>query len=345
MTKLFMTSVADAYLYAADDSLIGTSRTLNDTGVNVELSSTDIRGGKGNALQYVLYTGAELSVNLMETQFSIAFLAQTLGATLGTGANVFTEEDVTLGVGLAGTLVGTAIAYQGTTVNVWLTHSDGYEEKAVVTGNNFTATYGTSGDVVCARYYNTNAAAKQIEIAANIVPSIVRLELESQLATSDTGSNVIGKVVFTVPQLALSGNFAMTMTADGVSNTPLTGRALSWKPTSGTCAGKEVLGYITQVIDSANYYDDLEALAVLGGDFTLASTTGTKQMAVRGLHADKSISTPPDSEVTYSSSAVGVATVSSSGLVTGVSAGTATITLLATNKTSIELDIEVTVPS
>jgi len=35
MSKLFMTSVADAYLYDEDDVLIGTSKTLMDSSIEV----------------------------------------------------------------------------------------------------------------------------------------------------------------------------------------------------------------------------------------------------------------------------------------------------------------------
>ena len=342
MSKLFMTSVADAYLYDADDVLIGISKTLMDSSIEVTVSNTDVRGGKGNPLQYILYNGPELNMTLTETQFSLDFLAATLGDTLGTGANVFTQEDVTLGGGGAGTITGTAIAYQTATIYGWVTHSDGTIERVTISGTSFTSSYGSSGDDVCIRYYNLDSAAKQIVVNANIIPSIVRVELEAQLADSEASTNVVGKVIFTVPKLALSGAFSMSMTPDGVANTPLTGRALSYTPTSGTCANQAVLGYITRVIDSANWYDDAIALAIVGGDIALTHPD-TQLITVKAVHSDGSVSEPPTADLTFDSGTPATATISGAGLITTVATGSSWIGVTITAKTEIDVYIDLTV--
>ena len=207
MAKYFMTSVADAYMYDENDVLVATSKTLMDSSIEVSLSSTDVRGGKGNPLQYILFNGPELSLTLTDTQFSIDFLSQTLGSTLGTGVNVFSEETVTLGSGGAGTITGTPLAYTTSTIYGWVTHSDGTNERVTFSGSNFTSASGSENDVVCVRYYNLDSAARQVTINANVIPNIVRAELEAQLANSESSTNVVGKVVFTIPKLSLSGAF------------------------------------------------------------------------------------------------------------------------------------------
>jgi len=345
MTKYFMTSVADARLYDSSDNLVGTAKTLMDSSVEVSLSNTDVRGGKGNALQYILFNGADMNVTLSETQFSLDFLQQSLGSTLGTGVNVFSEETITLGAGGTGTVTGTPLAYQGTTIYGWLTPSSGTVERVTFTGSNFTSGVSVENDVVCVRYYNLDSAARQITIGANIVPSILRLEMETQLASSSDSSNVIGKVVFTVPNFTLSGNFSFSMTPDGVSETAISGRALAYTPSSGSCSNVDVLGYITRVIDDANWYDTAVALAITGGDFTLSATLGTQLLTVRAVHSDGSVSLPPVADLTFASATTAASTVSSAGLVTGVAAGTSDISVTITSKPAIDAHVICTTPA
>ena len=73
-----------------------------------------------------------------------------------------------------------------------------------------------------------------ITIKSDMVPSIVGLQLTAKLA-GDTGTKtgIIGEVVIDVPKAALDGNFTISMTADGVSNTPLKARALESSKTVG----------------------------------------------------------------------------------------------------------------
>lgn len=63
------------------------------------------------------------------------------------------------------------------------------------------------------------------------------------------------------------------------------------------------------------------SISVVGGDFALATTTGTRQLKVRDSNG-----TDVTARCTFSSATPGKATVSASGLVTGVAAGTSVIT-------------------
>lgn len=338
-----MTSVADAYMYDDSDNLLATAKTLMDSSVEVTLSNTDVRGGKGNPLQYILFNGPEMNLTLTDTQFNIDFLAQTLGATLGTGVNVFSEEDVTLGAGGTGTVTGTPLAYTVTTVYGWVTHSDATVERVTFSGSNFTSASGSENDVVCVRYYNLDSAARQVSVNANIIPNIVRVELEAQLANSESSTNVVGKVVFTIPQLSLSGAFALSMTPDGVSNTPLTGRALSYTPTSGSCANQDVLGYITRVIDSANWYDTVVAMAIVGGDIALTHPT-THTVVAKAIHSDGSVSTPPPADLTFASATGATATIgANTGLITTVATGNSLISVYPTSAPAYDASVTLTV--
>lgn len=337
----FLVSVADAWLYDESDNLVGISKVLMNTSFEVTLGNTDIRGGKGNALQYILYQGADLNVSLEDTQFNLDFLAQTAGKTLGTGTNVYTEEDVTLGAGGTGTVTGTPLAIQGSTLYGWLSHADGTVERVTFTGSNFTSSTGAENDVVCVRYYHLDSAAKNLDIEANIKPKIVRAVLDAQLASNDDSSNIVGKVELIIYRLQLSGQFTLNMTPDGVSSTPLTGRALSYTPTSGSCANVPVLASIKRVLDSANWYDDAIALAIVNGDLALTHPD-SETLLVKAVHSDGSISIPPTADLTFASDDVGVCT-NVAGLVTTVAAGTTYVSVTITSKTEIDAAVEVVV--
>lgn len=344
MAKYFVTSVADVRLYDTDDNLMATAKTMMDSSLEVTLSNTDVRGGKGNTLQYVLFNGADLALTLSETQFTLDFLQQTLGSVLTTGVNVFSEETLTLTSGGAGNLTGTPVAYQGSVVYAWIKHA-GIDliERVVATGGNFTSSVGAEDDIVCVRFYNLDAAAKQITINANVIPNIVRAELEVQLADSTSSTNVVGRVIFTVPSLQLSGAFSMSMTPDGVSETPLTGRALAYTPTAGSCANQSVLGYITRVLDAANWYDDITALAIIGGDLALTHPD-TSTVLVKALHSDGSVSTPPVADLTFASATPATATIgANTGLITTVASGTSAITVFPTSATAFDAAMTLTV--
>lgn len=344
MSNYFVTSVADAYLYDFDDNLVASSKVLMDSNIDVATSNTDVRGGKGNALQFIYYHSGDMNITLTDVQFNLAFLAQTVGSTLTTGSSIYTEETVTLGAAGAGTVTGTPLAIQGTSIYGWVTHN-GVEavERVTFSGSGFTSSVGAENDVVCVRYYATDAAAKKLNIYSNIVPNKLRLVLDAQLATKDTDSaSVIGKVEFIVPTFQLSGAFALNMTADQVAQTPISGRALATAVNDQGCTANDVLAYIIRQIDNANWYDSTIGLTFLGGDLALTDPS-TYATSVMAIHDDGSTSLPPVADLTFASGTVGTATIDSSGVITTVAAGTSLITVTITSKPSIDDSFTLTV--
>ena len=105
-----------------------------------------------------------------------------------------------------------------------------------------------------------------------MLPSSIRLVMEAQLCSSDSTTNQIGVVQVIVPKASMTGQFTLSMTADGVSQTPLTIRALASTQNVGGCTGgQSVYAYIIERLFNTNWYDNVIALAFEGGDFTLAT--------------------------------------------------------------------------
>lgn len=342
--KKFLTSVADVFAYDENENLVFVAKTLSDSSIETTISNAEVRGGKGNPLQFEYYHTAGMTITLTDVQWNLGFIASNVGQSIGTGANIYSEESITLGAGLTGTIVGTPLAVTGATIYGWVTHSDGQTEKVVFSGQDFTATLGAQGDVVCVRYYNLDSAAEYVDINANIVPAIVRLVLDAQLNSSNAGStSVIGKVETIIYKAQLSGAFTIAMTSDGVSTTPITAMALADDTQATGCEGTEVYAKIIQTETAANWYDDVIALAIVGGDFSIA-TGEDKTLEVRAIRSggQHSAFRPPYADLTFNSDTPADATVSAVGLVEWVQAGSAVVKATITANTAIDANVVVT---
>lgn len=341
--KRFLTSVADAYAYDENDVLLFVAKTLLDSSIETTLGNTDVRAGRGNQLQYVYYNTAEMSISITDAQWNLDLIANNVGADIVTGNNIYTEETLTLGVSGAGTVTGTPLAIQGTTIYGWIKHlgSDTIE-RVTFTGQNFTSSVGAENDVVCIRYYALDSASRSVTIPANIVPKIVRLVLVAQLNSSDEATNVIGEVQITVPSATLTGAFSIAMTPDGVASTPLTARALASDDlATGACSDEPIYAKITEVVYNANWYDNVIALAIEGGDFSIG-TGESKQLVVYAIPSTGAPFQPPVADLTFASDTPATATVSATGLVEYVGAGTTTVKASITAKATIDANVVVT---
>lgn len=340
--KKFLVSTADVYGYDSNDNLLFVGKTLLDSSIETTLSNTDVRAGKGNQLQYIYYHTAEMNITINEAQFSLEFLALNTGSSIVTGGNIWKEESVEV-VNGAGLVAGTPIAVATQTIYGWVTKEDGTVERVTFGGSNFTLADTTYNGTVCVRYYNYDASARQITINADMLPSTVRLVMEAQLCSSEATTNKIGTVQIEVPRASMTGSFTLSMTSDGVAQTPLSVRALASTVNGGGCNGnRPVYARISEKIDGANWYDGVIALAIEGGDFEIA-VDGTKKLQVYAIKNDGSAAfLAPINEITFSSDAIAKAKVEN-GVVTGVSAGNATIKASVTNAPEIDANVVVTV--
>jgi hypothetical protein len=337
--KLFVFGVANAWAYDTEGTIVFQSKTLADSSLTAAVQAVDVRGGQGNFLLARYFHSPSLDLTLNDTQWNLNFIANTTGSSVTTGKNVYDEESITLAAAGAGTVVGTPLAVEGTTLYGWVILADGTEEKVEFTGKNFSCA-GAEGDVVIVRYYGLDSAARSMTIKNNFIPKIVRLVLEAQLFSSDQAANKVGTVLMEFPRVQLSGGFTVSLTSDGVSSTPMEAAALSYTP-AGSNEG--VLGYITQRITGTTWHSNVKALAIEGGDFGL--TVGqTKQLVVYAIPNDggAAFRVPSYADLTFASSDATKATVSAAGLVTFVAAGPTTVKCSITAKNSVDANVVVT---
>ena len=360
MTKKFLTSVANAYLYNdANGTLLAFGKTLLDSSIETTLGSTDVRGGYGNPLLYKYYHTSAMNITISDAQWNLAFLAETLGSDITSATvNVFKEETVTLSAPGTGTLVsGTAIYVPGATSNViygWATLANGTVVTATFsTAQAFTLAggAGATSEVVCVRFYSLDTAARSIQIDSNILPDVVHLVLEAQLNSSDvTGTNKIGTIQVDVPRATLSGAFSIKMTSDGVASTPITASALSNDDiTSAACTNVPYYATIKEIISGANWWDGVVGIAIEGGDFTQTVVTSGTTLRVWAIPAQPALpflcptAAGSSGYMTFASGTVGTATISAGlGVITGVTGGTTLLHATITAKPAIDASVLLT---
>ena len=341
--KKFLVSTADVYGYDSNDNLLFVGKTLLDSSIETTLSNTDVRAGKGNQLQYIYYHTAEMNITINEAQFSLEFLALNTGSSIETGANIWTEESVTVSNGAGVVTKGTPLAIQTQTTYGWVTQEDGTVERVAFSGANFTLADSSYNGTVCVRYYTNDAAARKVTVYADMLPSTIRLVMVGTLASSDSTTNQIGTVQIEVPRASMTGAFTLSMTPDAVAQTPLSVRALASTETAGGRDGnRPIYATITEKINGAKWYDNVIALAIKGGDFDLKSGD-SKTLQVYAIKNDGSAAfLAPVGGLTFTSSETSKATVEG-GIVAGVAAGSSTIKATITEVPEIDANVVVTV--
>ena len=342
--KKFLVSTANVYGYDSDDNLLFVGTTLMDSSIETTLSNTDVRAGQGNQLQYIYYHTAEMNITINEAQFSLPYLALSVGSAITTGAEIWTTETVTVTNG-AGTVSGTPLPVSNTTLYGWVNDKNDNVERVTFSGSSFTMSDSTYNGDVCVRYYTTDAAARKVTLYADMLPSTIRLVMEAQLCSSDSTTNRIGTLQVEVPKASMTGAFTLSMTPDSVAQTPLTVRALSYTPTNkgGCTADRPVYAKITEILFDRKWYDNVIALAIEGGDITLASNA-SKTLKVFAIPNDGTAAfLVSPTELTFSSDATGKVTVDTTGVVEAVASGSATVKATVTDKPAIDANIIVTV--
>jgi hypothetical protein len=359
--RKFLTSVADVYGYDNSDTLLFIGKTLLDSSIEVSLGSAPVRGGRGNQLLYIYYHTGEMKITLTDAQWNLGYLGATVGSAISTSTNVYQEESVNCivtGDAVTATITkGPALVYAGlSTIYGWATTPDGniIAGTFAVGGLNWSGTklstdsLATGSNNLCIRYYALNAAAEYIQINANMIPKIVKLVMETQLNSADVTTNKIGVVQIIVPTATLSGAFTISMKSDGVSNTPLTASALAYNGEPGTdaCAAYPYYARIIEIIDSANWYDNVVGLSVVGGDFNLTNTQGTTLNVYAVPATGAAFKAPLGGELDFAKTSgnSGLAIDVSTGVITSTTVtGTAVLTVHVHDVTATDSTVMVTV--
>lgn len=328
--KDFLVSVCDFALYY-NDILACVGRTNLNTSINVSMQEQNINAGKGNGLLYSYKYGREMSVTLEAADWKLEYIAANVGSKITEGlADVFKCGEcvnLTEGIGIVSAVPVGDVAVElanGTIVTV-------KPDNTAIDLSRF----GLTNESVKATYQYSRIA-KSIIIDSDSSPNVFKLVLEADKHNNNIGKT--GHVQIVVPSYQPSGNFTMNFTPDGASSTSIEGKALS--VSGDRCSdGSAVYAYVYE-FDNTESAMSVSDVAISDGDITL-KVGGTSTLSVIGLKGELYSPIKLENEdVTFVSATPATATVSESGVVTAVAAGTSKITAKYKNFTD---EITVTV--
>lgn len=345
--KYFIGGVGQLFCFNGTQQIFRATTLINSS-IEISTDTVEARGGDGNKLLGRYFHSATMKMTIEDAIFDLNYLALNVGATKALGADNFKSEQVTLAAGGAG-LVTNAPAKFGNSYVGWAAPVGDPENVQTVTisipGKAFTFAGGASGDVVCVTYPTYTSGNEYIDIPVNFIPAtahahmIAKLYRASGSSTSLSSSTVVGTVEFDIPRLQFAGNESISMTSTGVSNTPLEATALAVE--DGTCDGAGTYGRVVVHLTNANWYDNIDLLAIDPANVSIA-VAETVTPSAYGLANNTQPYYIQPGELTYTSSDDAIATVAA-GVITGVAVGSCYIEYKITSKPAVKGYVEVTV--
>lgn len=344
MANYFIGGVMTAELFAGDQ-LFSTAKTLLDSSITISVDSAEVRGGQGNKLFGKYFHTSKFDMKFTNAMWKLEYVAKNIGSAITIGGDGITNETVVLTTGGVGETVATPVAFDtyGTIGWVTLPNTENWQ-KVTFTGKTFTSPVGVAGDSVCVKFVSNYSAARKLVVSSNIIPSEIKVIGRVGLFKAGVDvseSSRVGYVQFEIPRFLLNGSQEISMTSNGVSNTPLSGSAL--EVASTTCDGDGHYAIITEILTNSKWYDSVFALAFDDDTIAVSTAASTSQLNLYAVPMGAVAFKPPYADITWTSSDATKATVSASGLVTKVAIGTATISATITEKTGISAQATVTV--
>lgn len=320
----------------------------NQFQTNVNLSP--VNAGVGNPVVINLPDTSEATLTLTAADVSLAARRLSVGGTISyNGIIPFCEAVTADGTSLQ--VSNPPVAAYGMSEAYAFIDNDGtaYQidtDSYIV--QNFTATAGQTYQV---RYFIRAASAQELRIASVFAPAVEVVMLRipaysAQGSTANQGSHV-GDFYIWIPRMQFNGNAATDASQTAASTTDISGTALSYDEAvnANSCEESERYGALAYMVymPLAGATSAVEGLAVVGGGISVKAGDSA-QIPVKYVINGQLVQ-PNYADMTYTSSAVGTATVGEhTGIVTGVQAGSADITVSLASP-ALTLVVPVTVTS
>ena len=309
------------------------------------VNMSPINASVGNPVVINLPDSAEVSLTLTAANMSLEARALSVGGDLSYNGIVPVIESITasgdtLSVSqapVAGYGMAEPYAFIDTDGKAYIIDADTYQVQGFV---------ATPNQSYCVRYFVRNASAQQLRIASNFAPSVevvtIRMPAYNTQGSSSNQGSKCGDFYIWIPRMQFSGKADTDGSQTTAATTDFSGTALAYDEAvaSGVCAesAATALAYMVYVPlgDSTTL---VEGLAVVGGAVTVAESE-TVQLPVKYVINNQLVQ-PDYADLTYESSADATATISDTGIITGVAAGSCTITA-SLNDLTVTVDCTVT---
>jgi len=281
MAKRFLGSVGKAEAFKIVDGelqLAFVSKTLTDSGLNIQTTKEDIRGGQGAPIQFSFYHDPSVEITLTDIVWKPEYLEAQLGANFkdpnytsnheayitktypfAGGSYTLLETDPTPkalkdlqcandNVLVWGAKQGTdewrMIKYvkNGDTRTLTVLQKDGVTEDTDATGN------------YCVRYLASDSRALVAEISTQIIPQELFLLITAPIFAGDacggaSKGKAAGHITFEVPRFQLNGAQEFQMNMSSNQTMSLSGIALASESAECDAVGGKLLRIIEVVED------------------------------------------------------------------------------------------------
>ncbi len=345
--RLFVQGIGTAIMTDFAGNIKYFSDKFQDGNITESADEGIINAGIGNGPVIVIPTNPNVSVAVTAADYSEYAKAAAVGGTISYGAPDMVCQTVTA-TGAALTLdlsLGTPVVGPGLNDVVCYVQEVGAPSPIAQDGVAYALDPATgaisgfaavSGKQYLVSYYVSRANASMTTITTNPKGEVVRFVLQRPIyANVEAATNqgdLWGMLYEIIPRLQLMPDGAAN---NGNQNSPTTtainGRAMSYDPETitadcGSCSlsGAPLMYRIIVPCDKTAGIDGV--LGALGGAISVPAA-GAYQLSPATIVNGKLSYGTPASDFTYVSDATGVATVSAAGLVTGVAAGSAEITV------------------
>lgn len=267
------------------DNLFGTATTLTESSLNIGISAEDVRGGESAGLLGRYFHTSTFELTLTDALFDLKYIAASVGANIQAGGDVLMNEQLVAAENKL-TLSKLPVPLKGCgDIYVWYRLATDEEWTAVKVNAGVKEISVAGAGTYCVKYFYNNAAADRIRIASNYVPKTLRLVLKENLYAAGESNNSqtkVGYVLINIPRFQLDGSQELSMSMTGASTTSLKGMALISDGCDAGCEGAGYYADMIQVLDGANWYDGITALAVDGG-----KAVAGKAASIYAIYANK----------------------------------------------------------
>lgn len=318
--------------------------------ISATVEQDEIRAGLGNPVAAFLPTSSDLQVSFTAADFNLWMKAAELGTSTTYSApvphcQIVTAEssalaiDVTEYTPVAEIGKSEAYCYVQEVGEASPIATDGTAYSIAEDGSiaDYTAVEGTTYKIW---YFIQKPAAQKAVISSVIDPKVVRFTAQiavfANKSSNSYGGTRVGWLYYTIPYLKLQGNAVFTGDQNNNDTTAITGKAVAYDTSvyATTCEECEetVLGYIVYSPDSD--VDDIQGLAVIGGVITLQEYESVPIQLYFVMNDGSLARATNMTAFTYTLASGGdtYATVSSNGIVTGVSEGETELTISYTDE-------------
>ena len=340
-----ISSVMKVQLFDDDNLLVANANTLSSSVVSFAGEKLEVTGGQGNRVLNTYYHSGKVSVTATDTAFKIEYIAMKTGGRVEYGADIFAYESVKLDKDGKGVIEGTPVLFNNE-LCAWVSREKDIESMPIKvlideSTKQFTFPNGKENEVVCVMYLNYDESAKKVKVPTTFMPATLHFVGSVQVFEDGV---YVEDAIFDIPKYQLTSNLEISMEANGVSSTDISGEAIAVQESA--CNGGN--SYYCTVIEKEfdkDWKADVTSIEATPNEIELPTgeTDVVKAVALFNSLTENKELTAKDLVFDIPVAQQTIATVTTDGLVTAVSDGNAELTVSLIGRPEIVTKITITV--